>query len=369
MSDSDEVAWVPFNDLSRSIAGSRAELVASFAAVLDSGWLVQGPQHDAFERELAAYVGVTHALGVACGTDALELALRAVMPAGKKTVVTAANCGAYTLTAARRAGFGVRFGDIDPVTLCLDPEAVTEAIDDSVGVVVVTHLYGRAADVKALRLVCDPRGIAVVEDCAQALGATGQDGRVGALATAAAVSFYPTKNLGALGDGGAVLTSSDAVAVAVRELRQYGWRGKYTIATDGGRNSRLDEVQAAILRNRLPGLDAANARRRAIISAYAARSSARVRVLDASGQGHVGHLAVVLCEDRDLLRAHLAALRIRTDIHFPVPDHRQPAFAREFAAVDLPVTEWAAERILSVPNFPELTTTEVERVCAALESF
>jgi dTDP-3-amino-2,3,6-trideoxy-4-keto-D-glucose/dTDP-3-amino-3,4,6-trideoxy-alpha-D-glucose/dTDP-2,6-dideoxy-D-kanosamine transaminase len=361
--------WVPLNDLSRALADSHADLVAQFESVLESGWLVQGPQHDAFERELAAYVGTSHAVGVASGTDALELALRAVMPAGRQAIVTAANCGGYTTTAARRAGFDVRFVDVERDTLCLDAGLLPDVIDESVGAVVVTHLYGRAAHVAAVRSTCDPLGIAVVEDCAQALGAAVPAGRVGSLADAAAFSFYPTKNLGALGDGGAVTTSSDATAARVRQLRQYGWQGKYTIAIDGGRNSRLDEVQAAFLRSRLPRLDASNARRRAIIASYAARASRRVQVLEAAGDGHVGHLAVVLCEDREALRAHCAARRIRTDIHFPIPDHRQPAIAARYAGLELPVTEWAAARILSIPVFPELHDDEVERVCQALESF
>ena len=361
--------WVPMNDLARALAAERPVLHQALEAVVSSGWLVQGPEHDAFEHELAAYVGTTRAVGVASGTDALELALRAAMPAGRTTVVTAANCGGYTTTAARRAGFTVRYADIDRDTLCLDPRHLEAAVDSTVGVVVVTHLYGRAADVTAVRQVCDPLGIVVLEDCAQALGATTADGRVGSLADVAAFSFYPTKNLGALGDGGAITTSSDAIADRVRHLRQYGWQGKYAIAHDGGRNSRLDEVQAAFLRLRLPHLDAWNSRRREIITAYARSASSRVTVLPAADPGHVGHLAVVLCEDRDDLRAHLTAHGIRTDVHYPIPDHRQPAFAAEYRSLELPVTEWAATRILSVPVFPELRTDEVERVSDALASF
>ena len=364
-----ETAWVPMNDLSRALAAERATLTDVFDAVLASGWLIQGPQHDMFESELAAFVGTTEAVGVASGTDALELALRAAMPAGRTTVVTAANCGGYTTTAARRAGYSVRYVDVEEATLCLDPNLLAAALDNTVGVVVVTHLFGRAADVPAVRELCEPAGIAVFEDCAQALGAQTPAGRVGSLADVAAFSFYPTKNLGALGDGGAVTTSSETIAAKVRALRQYGWQGKYAIALDGGRNSRLDEIQAAVLRHRLPSLDAWNVRRREIVTAYAESASPRVQVMPADGPGHVGHLGVVLCDQRDALRAHLAARRIRTDIHYPIPDHRQTAFAAEHHSVHLPVTERAATRMLSVPVFPELRDDEVERVRDALASF
>ncbi|MGV8978036.1 MAG: DegT/DnrJ/EryC1/StrS family aminotransferase [Cellulomonas sp.] len=357
------------NDLSRALEDEHSSLSDAFDEVLASGWLVQGPQHAAFEAELADFVGTTHVLGVASGTDALEIALRAVMPAGRTAVVTAANCGGYTTTAARRAGYTVRYADIAKDTLCLDASHLAAVVDESVGVVVVTHLYGRAADVAAVRAVCEPLGIAVLEDCAQALGAQGAGGRVGSLADIAAFSFYPTKNLGALGDGGAVATSSDSIADEVRALRQYGWSAKYTIGRDGGRNSRLDEMQAAVLRRRLPRLDGWNERRRQVVTTYVARASSRIEVLPAVGPGHVGHLGVVLCDSADELRRHLAERSIRSDVHYPIPDHRQPAFIEEYRAIELPVTEWAAQRIVSVPVFPELRDDEVERVADALGSF
>ena len=360
---------VAMNDLSRALALEHVELAEAFDEVLSSGWLVHGPQHAAFEAELAAYVGTSHAVGVASGTDALELALRAAMPTGRATVVTAANCGGYTTTAARRAGFRVRYADVERDTLLIDPERLPAVLDATIGIVVVTHLYGRAADVGVVQRACEPLGIVFLEDCAQALGATTASGPVGSLGDVAAFSFYPTKNLGALGDGGAVATSSKVVADSVRTLAQYGWQGKYTITRDGGRNSRLDELQAAILRRRLSRLDAGNVRRRAIITSYAERASAKVHVLPADGPEHVGHLAVVLCDDRDGLRAHLNGLEIGTDVHYPIPDHQQPAFSAEYGSLELPVTEWAARRILSVPVFPELRDDEVERVSDALASF
>ncbi len=367
--DSEVLAAVPLNDLSRGLAADKRQIMTAVERVIDSGWLVQGPEHTSFEAELASFLGVDHALGVASGTDALELVLRATMPAGRHVVVTAANCGGYTTTAARRGGFTLRYADVDASTHLVTAETLAPVLDATVGVVVVTHLYGRAAEVAAIRAVCAPLGIRVVEDCAQALGATTDAGRVGSLADAAAFSFYPTKNLGAIGDGGAISTSSDSIAQTVRELRQYGWHSKYTIGRDGGRNSRLDELQAAVLRLRLPHLDAGNARRRKIISAYAAAASERITVLPAAGADHTGHLAVVVTADRQALQAHLSALGIRTDVHYPIPDHLQPGIVSEGPNVSLPVTERLAEQILSVPAFPELSDIEVERVSDALGRF
>jgi dTDP-3-amino-2,3,6-trideoxy-4-keto-D-glucose/dTDP-3-amino-3,4,6-trideoxy-alpha-D-glucose/dTDP-2,6-dideoxy-D-kanosamine transaminase len=361
--------WVPMNDLSRALSEERSSLIEVFRGVLSTGWLVQGPQHAGFESDLAEYLGVPSVVGVASGTDALELALRATMPAKRSTVITTANCGGYSTTAARRAGFKVRYADISRESLCIDADHLASIVDETVGVVVATHLYGRAADVAAVRAVCDPLGIVVLEDCAQALGARTAEGAVGSLGDVAAFSFYPTKNLGALGDGGAVAARSETVADEVRTLRQYGWRGKYTIEHDGGRNSRLDEVQAAFLRQRLHRLDEGNARRRQIISTYAQASSDQVHVLPANGPGHVGHLAVVIAENRDELRDHLASCLIKTDTHYPVPDYKQPALAAEYPSLELPVTQWATERILSVPVFPELRDDEIERVAHALASF
>ena len=363
------MTWVPLNDLSRALTAQKPELERAVSDVIDSGWLVQGPAHHAFEAELAEYLGIRHVIGVGNGTDALEIALRTVLPEGRTTAVTAANCGAYTSVAARSAGLRVRYADVDPATHLLDPAALESVLDDEVGVVVVTHLYGRAADVAAVRAVCEPRGIRVLEDCAQAIGARTDAGLVGGLADVGTFSFYPTKNLGALGDGGAVVTDDDDLAERVRATRQYGWQGKYTITVPGGRNSRLDEVQAAVLRHRLTLVDEANEQRRTVIARYAAAASDRIRVLPADGPHHVGHLAVVETDSAPDLIAHLTAREVRTDVHYPVPDHRQPAFAAEYADVVLPVTEGLVGRIVSLPCFPELTGDEIEQVCDALASY
>jgi aminotransferase EvaB len=359
-------AVIPMNDPIRAIRRDRGLLEEAFADVLDSGWLVLGPRSKAFEIALAEYSGTGFAIGVASGTDALELALKAVMPAGRQGVLTAANAGAYTSVAARRAGFDVSFADVDAETLCLSRETVRQALTPDVGVVVVTHLYGNLTDIQALVDDCHSLGIMVVEDCAQALGARRPTGAAGSFGDAATISFYPTKNLGALGDGGAVLTSSAEHADRVRQLRQYGWGSKYDVQLPGGMNSRLDELQAAFLAARLPQLNSFNARRRYIIGRYveAARGTS-LRVLAADGEHHAAHLAVALSPQRAEVRAALLEQGVQTDIHFPIPDYRQPGLGAT-DAVPLPVTEQVSSEVFSLPCFEELTDAEVDAVCAAL---
>lgn len=355
------------NDLARGIARDRERLASAFETVLDSGYVVMGPNHNAFQGALAIYLGVTHVLGVASGTDALELAIKAVMPAGRTTVITAANAGGYTSVAAQRAGYIVRYADVDPESLCVSLETLVPSLTDDVGVVVVTHLYGNLTDITDLVVYCHARGIRVVEDCAQAIGATLDGKFAGSFGDIAATSFYPTKNLGAIGDGGAIATSNDEFAARVAQLRQYGWSTKYHVEIPGGTNSRLDEMQAAFLLTRLPLLEGFNARRREIIERYrAAAEGGPLRVLPALGKHHVGHLAVALTSHRDHARAALAARGVQTDVHFPIPDYAQPGFGSECQA--LPTTERISKEILSLPCFPELTNDEIQQVCDAIES-
>ncbi|MFF2273375.1 DegT/DnrJ/EryC1/StrS family aminotransferase [Agromyces sp. NPDC058136] len=361
---------VPFNDLSRGMSRDRESFLEAAAAVLDSGYAIHGSQHAAFEAELADYLGAGAAVGVASGTDALELAIKAVMPADRDTVITAANAGAYTSTATVRAGFVPRYADVDPTSLCLTAETVLDRLTDHVGVVVVTHLYGFLGDAAALRELCDERGIALVEDCAQAIGASRAGRFAGTFGHAATASFYPTKNLGAVGDGGAVITETAITADRVRRLRQYGWESKYLATLSGGTNSRLDELQAAFLRIRLRSLDEQNARRREILERYRAAAAdldpQLLTVLPATDSGHIAHLAIARSARRDQVRASLGAAGVPTDVHFPHPDWEQPAFERFAPDVDLPATVAACAEVLSLPLFPELTDDEVDAVCAAI---
>jgi len=356
------------NDLMRGFTSHREQLLEALARVAQTGWYVQGPEHEAFQKEFADFVGVGHCIGVASGTDALELAIRALGQGRVGTVLTAANAGGYTTIAARRAGRDVRYADVDPMYLCLSPILV-ESMLDGVAICVVTHLYGRLAPIEHIVQLCHDRGVTVIEDCAQSVGAQRGGRRAGSFADAATFSFYPTKNLGALGDGGAILTSDPELAASLLRLSQYGWTSKYSIGVDGGRNSRLDEIQAAVLRCRLPHVPAWSERRREIIKCYAAASEGTsLRILPVAGEDHVAHLAVGLTPWREEVVAKLDAAGVRTDVHYPIPDHRQPAFAEEFAQVSLPVTEETAGQLISLPCFPELTDAEVEQVCDALRS-
>jgi aminotransferase EvaB len=364
---SSPLADVPFNALGRSTAAMRDELDVAIGRVLTSGWFVLGPEHDAFESELASYLGTAHAVAVANGTDALQLALQAAGVGEGDLVLTAANAGGYTSTATLAIGAVPVYADVDASSLLLTVATIEAAVlrlGRPPRALVVTHLFGAAADILAIVAWARPLGIVVVEDCAQSLGARAGDAMAGSVADVATTSFYPTKNLGALGDGGAVLTSDDGIALAVRELRQYGWRSKYRATRPGGRNSRLDELQAAVLRAKLPHLDVWNDRRRQIHRRYEEAGSPRARLVNTSGPHFAAHLAVLEVADRDSARAVFDRHGIRTDVHYPIPDHRQEVSVDDVA---LPVTEAAAGRILSIPLFPELTDDEVERVCRAVE--
>lgn len=356
---------VPVNDLSRGITAHRADLDEAIAEVLDSGWVILGPQVGAFEEELAGHLGVRHVASVANGTDALTIALRALGCGPGDRVATVANAGGYATTAIHSVGATPVYVDVDARTALLSAAALERALEDGLAAVVVTHLYGAMADVEDVVELCRGRGVRVVEDCAQAVGAERGGRKAGSFGDAAALSFYPTKNLGALGDGGAVCTSDPAVDAAVRSLRQYGWDGKYRIARPGGGNSRLDEMQAAILRRRLPLLAEANDRRRQIHARYAEAIGAE-RILGTHSPSFVAHLAVLTVTERDVVRRRLEAAGIGTDIHYPVLDHRQ-AGNHDFAiSGNLDVSESLNETILTVPCFPELTDSEVDRVCEVL---
>jgi aminotransferase EvaB len=348
----------------------RPEVRDAVARVLESGWYVHGPEHTAFEQELAAYLGVSHAAGVASGTDALVLALLAVGCGAGSEVVTCANAGGYASTAAAQIAARIVYCDVDPESLVATRETVERAIGPETRAVVVTHLYGNVANVAAIVDVCRPRGIAVIEDCAQAIGGVDATGRrAGSLADVAAFSFYPTKNLGAAGDGGAVASDDDAIDARVRSLRQYGWAGKYRIAGPGGRNSRLDEIQAAILRVGLVLLDQLNEERRSIVRRYRdACSDSSVRMVTGAGCQTVAHLAVVRTPDRDRLRAMMRVREIGTDIHYPWPDHHQAGLTPPSRVTNLAASERAADEILTLPCFPGMTDAEIDRVVAAIRA-
>jgi dTDP-4-amino-4,6-dideoxygalactose transaminase len=362
---------VPFFTLQRQIAALQPEIDAAISSVLDSGWFVLGGQVAEFEAEFAAFCGAAYAVGVASGTDALHLALRAAGIAPGDEVVTTANAGVPGTCAIELAGARPRFVDVDPTTHNMSPGQLADTVTDRTRAILVVHLYGQPADMEPILSVARARGLIVIEDAAQAHGAEYAGRRVGTLGQLGCFSFYPTKNLGAFGDGGAVVTDDPELADRLRQLRQYGWKQQY-YATLRGVNSRLDELQAAILRTKLPYLTDWVARRREIAALYAAglANSALIPPLEAPGRRHAYHLFVVRSRQRDVLRAYLDEQGIGTAIHYPLPVHLQPAYRHlGYEPGSLPVTERQAGEVLSLPMFPELTAAEAETVVQAIRAF
>lgn len=363
---------IPFNAPGRQYEALRGEIDAAVARVLASGRYLLGAETAAFEEAFAESCGAAHCVSVANGTDALELGLRALGCGPGAEVVTVPNAGGYATWACVAVGAVPVYVDVDPETLLIDPEAAVAAVTERTACVVVTHLYGNAVDVAGLRRRLEATGhgdLPILEDCAQAHGAHTAAGRVGSLGDLAAFSFYPTKNLGALGDGGAVLCRSEGHARAVRRLKQYGWDRKYHSTVPHGRNSRLDELQAAVLRAKLPHLERLNRRRRAILEAYRAAAPKAIALPGRDDPSCVGHLAVALADDRDGVRQALAEGGVPTEVHYPVLDPDQPAMREgglPHVRRDLKAAESAARRVFSLPCFPELTDREVDHVCGRL---
>jgi len=337
--------------------------------VLESGWYILGTEVDKFEEAFADYCGVSDCVGVGNGTDALELALLALDVGPGDHVATVANAGGYSSTAIRAIGATPVYVDIAAESMTMSPESLTQILNPGIKAVIVTHLYGQMADIAQLLQAANALGIPVIEDCAQAHGALGDGRKAGAHGAIGCFSFYPTKNLGALGDGGALTTSDTNLADKLRRLRQYGWEKKYCTTLSGGRNSRLDEMQAALLRIKLPLLDAWNARRREIAHRYSiALASSQLICPAVPDASYVAHLYVCRTQNREALRQHLATHGVMTDIHYPIPDHLQPAF-RSPESISLPVTERCCEEVLTLPCYPELAEAETRQVIDACLSW
>lgn len=368
---------IPQSDPKAGYLAHQAEIDAAIGETLASGWYILGQQVNEFEREFAAYLGAANCVGVANGTDALQLALRACGVGAGDVVVTVAHTAVATVAAIELAGAVPLLVDIDAQSFTIDPDLVAAAIETYRGAgrikaIIAVHIYGHPAEMAALTEIARRYDLKLIEDCAQAHGAMMAGRRVGGWGDVAAFSFYPTKNLGALGDGGAVVTNDAGLAQRVRLLREYGWRERY-VSEVAGMNSRLDEMQAAVLRVKLRHLDEENWRRQMIAKAYdelLAGSGLRLPMVR-DEVTHVYHQYVVGCERRDELRAHLRAQGIGTLIHYPVPVHWQPAYHNRVAVLggELPVTERAARRILSLPLYPQLRDEQVARVCAAVQAF
>ncbi|MCS6850247.1 MAG: DegT/DnrJ/EryC1/StrS family aminotransferase [Gemmataceae bacterium] len=359
---------IPFHDLTVVHAELADEIEAATERVLRSGRYILGAEVEAFEDEFARYHGMRHAIGVASGTDALHLALKAAGIGPGDEVVTVAWTAVATVNAIEQTGAKPVFVDVCPQTCTIDVAAAASAITPRTKAIVPVHLYGQPADLTRLRDLADRYHLFLLEDCAQAAGARWEGRRVGTWGNAAAFSFYPTKNLGACGDGGAVLTNDDRLAARLRRLRHHGQGNRYH-HLERGFNSRLDELQAAILRVKLPHLDAHNRQRQRLAGCY--RRHLRGVELPPSPPAtpgeHVYHLYVIRHPQRQLIHQRLAQRRIETLIHYPVPVHRQPAFADlGYAEGSLPITERLAREVLSLPLYPGLKPSVVARVARAI---
>jgi dTDP-4-amino-4,6-dideoxygalactose transaminase len=323
-----------------------------------------------FEQAFADYCGVHACIGVANGTDALELALRGLGVVPGDRVALVANAGFYGSAAIRAIGAVPTYVDVDPLSLQLSLTSLESALPQRPAAIIVTHLYGLLADIESIVTEARRHGIPVVEDCAQAHGAARSGRRAGSFGTIGCFSFYPTKNLGALGDGGALVTDDEGLANRVRRLRQYGWEAKYHVQNEGGRNSRLDELQAAVLLDRLPHLDTWNAARRSVAATYAdAFAGLPMTWLPWSGDDYVAHLFVVQLAEREDFRRHLAERGIATEVHYPTADHQQYAYAARSPMPALPQTERACRQVVSLPCYPGLTDSDLRRVTSAVRDY
>ena len=357
---------VPFLSL---VPGEDAAAVrAAIDRVLTSGWFILGPEVEAFEAEFAAASGAQQAIGVGTGTDALALALRALGIGPGDEVITSSLSAAYSALAIMMVGATPVFADIDPDRMTMDPGAALAAVTPRTAALMPVHLYGQPADMKGMMSVAARHGLAMIEDACQAHLAMSGGQPVGTFGAAGAFSFYPTKNLGALGDGGAVITSDAALAAKIKRLRNGGQTDKYHHA-EFGVNSRLDEVQAAILRARLPLVPDWTVRRRALAAAYrSGLQGAGVSVPPEFDPGHVYHLFPVLTAARDDFQAHLASCGIGTLVHYPIALPDQPALAAA-APVAAAVARRVAVEVCSIPLHPQLTDSDVALVTEAIRTF
>ena len=346
----------------------RGAIEAAIRQVLETGTYIQGPAHEAFEREFAKYIGVSHAIGVANGTDALVIAMRALGIASGDRVLVPSHTASPTVSAVRQVGAIPVFLDVEEGSYVITPSAVEVSLASDIKAVIAVHLYGRPVDVISMRALVDRAGVLLIEDCAQAAGAQIGNRLVGSIGHAGCFSFFPTKNLGAIGDGGMITVNDSDTASRVRRLRNFGWSADRT-CTEDGFNSRLDELQAAVLAAKLPTLDVSNRRRRDIAIRYRnGLQDLEIGLPHDIAEGyHVYHLFVIAVDDRENLLESLKKEGVVAGIHYPVPNHLHPAFA-PFSDCPLRSTERVARRVVSLPIYPELSTADVERVVSVIRA-
>jgi len=362
---------IPFLDLRAQYQSLRGEIDAAIQRVLESGRFILGEEIAAFEREFAEYCGAGYAIGVGSGTEALHLSLLACGVGAGDEVITSAHTSVATVAAIEMTGARPVLVDIDPRRYTLDPELITAAVTNRTRALLPVHLYGCPADMPPLLKVARAHNLFVVEDCAQAHGARYRGQHVGTLGHIGAFSFYPTKNLGAYGNAGAVVTNDPALAERARILRQYGWNPN-RVSERKGTNSLLDELQAAVLRVKLQHLESWNARRRELATLYHSLLAGCQLKLPYSPVEceHAYHLFVTRHEKRDALRAFLSAQGIQTLVHFPVPVHFQPAYANlGYREGDFPEAERASREVLSLPLYSEMTDEMVVMISETISKF
>jgi len=357
-------------DYRQEYEAERADILAAVDQVMRSGRLILGESVRSFEQEFSAYCGARHGVGLNSGTDALTLGLRVLGIQPGDEVITTANTAIPTVAAIVSAGGTPRCVDIDPATYLMDVSQLESAVTSRTRCVIPVHLFGQCVDMDALHVVASRHGIQVLEDCAQSTGARYRGRRAGAMSRLAAFSFYPTKILGAYGDGGMVVTSDEALAARLRRLRMYGTEGTY-YSEEHGYNSRLDELQAEILRRKLGRIETYIEHRRALARRYDEQLGGLglTLPLTLADRSHVYHLYVVRHPARDAIVEALAVRGIALGIHYPWPIHRMRGYGHlGYGEGSLPVTEQAAGEIMSLPMYPSLTTADQDRVCGALRA-
>jgi dTDP-4-amino-4,6-dideoxygalactose transaminase len=367
---------IPQTDPRAAYLAQKTEIDAAIAQVLESGQYILGPVAERFESDFAAFLGLAHGIGCASGTDAIELALRACGIGADDLVFTVSHTAVATVAAIERAGATPVLVDIEAGGFGMDPAALDAALrkppPGRPAAILPVHLYGEPADLVAIGELARAQGLRMIEDCAQSHGAHYRGRPTGGFGDIACFSFYPTKNLGALGDAGIIATGDPALAAAAREIREYGWRERY-VSARSGINTRLDPIQAAVLLTKLPRLDSDNQRRQAIAARYDEGLAGLPIALPPrrANASHVFHQYVLRSQKRDRLREHLRAAAVGTGIHYPVPVHLHPAYRGRVAAgpTGLRNSERVAGEILSLPIYPQLTDAAVDRVIAEIRRF
>lgn len=362
---------VPLNDLNLRIQENKAELLSLFENFLNSGNFILGPEVEKFEKEFASYLGAKYCVGVGNGTDAIELSLRCLGLNNKNQIATVSNAGMYSSTAISAIGAQPIYMDVDESNYCVTVSEIKRVIDLGVNAIIITHLYGNMiGNLEEIKEICNKNSVFLIEDCAQAHGASVNGNFAGVFGNVSSFSFYPTKNLGGLGDGGAIVTNDSSVAIKARELRQYGWGQKYIINSHGGKNSRLDEIQAVALRYFLKKLDLNNQRRIMIADRYSkSLSNPNIIVPKYKKGSYVAHLYVIRSNNRGDLQRHLSINNIGSSVHYPLPDHLQTINSQNKKTNILPVTEKLANEIITIPCYPELTDIQVEHVINAINKW